>query len=55
LALRIVRLNSHVENFIKKPIEELGIINEPNVLISQLRRQQEKSRVQPDPEPTKQC
>jgi hypothetical protein len=59
LTLRIVEPNSHVEilieKLIKKIIEELRIVNEPKVLVSQLHRQRQKSELQLDLEPSKQC
>jgi hypothetical protein len=35
--------------------KEHGPINEPSVLVSQLRRQREESRPQLDPKPMRQC
>jgi hypothetical protein len=50
LTLGIARPRSPVE----RPLGELGIISEPSVLVSQLRRRQEESRPQPDSKSTRQ-
>jgi hypothetical protein len=50
LTLGVARPRSLVE----RPLEEPGTVGEPNVVVSQLRRQQEESGPQPDPEPARQ-
>jgi hypothetical protein len=42
-------LNSFVENFVKKHIEELEIVNEPKMLVSQLCKWREECKPQPNP------
>jgi hypothetical protein len=44
LTLGVARPRSPVE----RPLEELGIVGEPSVVVSQLRRQWEESRPQPN-------
>jgi hypothetical protein len=46
LTLGVARPRSPVE----RPLEELGIVGEPSVVVSQLRRQWEESRLQPNSE-----
>jgi len=36
LTLGIAKSSSHVKIFVERPIKELGIVNEPSVLLSQL-------------------
>jgi len=50
LTLGVVRPRSHVE----RPLEELGTIGEPGVVVSQLRRRREESGLQPDLKPARQ-
>jgi hypothetical protein len=49
LTLGVARPRSPVE----RPLEELGIVGEPSVVVSQLRRQWEESRPQPNLESTR--
>jgi hypothetical protein len=44
LTLGVARPRSPVE----RPLEELGIVGEPSVVVSQLRRQWEESKPQPN-------
>jgi hypothetical protein len=46
LTLGVTKLISHVE----RPLEELGIVSEPNVVVSQLRKRWEELGPQPDSE-----
>ncbi len=46
LTLGVARPRSPIE----RPLEELGIVGEPSVVVSQLRRQWEESRPQPNSE-----
>jgi len=50
LTLGVTTPRSHVE----RPLEKLGTIGEPSVVVSQLRRRRKESRPQPDSEPTRQ-
>jgi hypothetical protein len=50
LTLGVVRPRSSVE----RPIENPGTVGEPIVIISQLRKRQEESGLQPNPKPTNQ-
>jgi hypothetical protein len=54
ITLGVATPNSPIERLIEKPIEKFRTIGEPSVLVSQLHRQQEKSRPQLDLEPMKQ-
>jgi hypothetical protein len=50
LTLRVARPISQVE----RPLEELGIVGEPNEVVSRLRRRREESGPQPDSKPARQ-
>ncbi|CAK9881788.1 unnamed protein product [Sphagnum jensenii] len=50
LTLGVVRPRTHVE----RPLEEPGAVGEPSVVVFQLRRRREESRLQPDSEPARQ-
>jgi len=46
--LRVIKLNSLVEKFVKRPIEEPEIVNELKMLVSQLLKWRKECRPQPN-------